>query len=208
MSQKTNENDVYESDFVEFKIKNLKIKHKMSDDLIKLSKSKDFMSALSEWVLLATISIDNIPNDDKYTTRCLCHSKLKKNAYILHNVNTDFRIFVGKTCYSRFNFTPIDDTKKSKLMNMDSVKLGNDFKLINNMKTSNMLIQRQCKITNTCTKAFDKLGCDTLSFGKYKGQSIYKLALTKVGRKYLYWVISDSCKIYVKMDYSNYAFTD
>jgi hypothetical protein len=76
------------------------------------------------------------------------------------------------------------------------------------MKTSNMLVQMECKITDICNKTINKINCDTLTFGKYKGQSIYDIARNGEGRHYLRWVISDKCKVYNKVDYSTYLFND
>lgn len=200
----------YESDYVEFKIKNLKIKHKMENELLKLSNSDNFMEALTEWRLILITSIDNMSNKKIYTTKCLCHSTLKKNVYILQNINTNYRIFVGKTCYSRFKLTEINNKDKLKLMKQN-IKISNqiiNFKLIDNIKTSNILVQRECKKTELCDFVIEKTGSHILSFGKYEGQSIYKLAQTKEGCKLLHWIKSDKFIVYNKVNFNDYAFDE
>ena len=70
-------------------------KHKLTINLLKLSVSDDFETALTEWELIFKEA-----KKDKQTL-CICQ-RVIKNVYFLYNKQTNKSISVGSTCKNKF----------------------------------------------------------------------------------------------------------
>lgn len=173
------------------------MKHKISNELLKISYSQDINEALKEYTLIDIINIKDIGCDNKY--RCLCHGLLKNKLCLIKNNKTFITSYIGVDCLKLFSLNKLNKINYIKLLknNPTKSKIDINFKLIDNLKLASKLANKKnLEIENNilCEEVINKLGSDKITFGKYKGKSVYKML--NINKSYLkYFILSDKFQI-------------
>jgi hypothetical protein len=174
-------------------------KHKITNELLKVSKSQIFEEALKEFIYEDEWNKDHshmpfmvygrplLINGRKIIKkRCLCHGLLTKTMIALYNKHTGTAIMVGKDCAKLFpsfneNNTKITsdiyELRTSAKRRYDNKEI--DFDIFRNINDALDIIEAcrekrrmVAKIKAICQKVTEKIGSNIFDFGKYNGKPV------------------------------------
>jgi ERCC4-related helicase len=183
-------------------------KPKIERRLIDISEADNLFDAVDEWNFKIRCSLGK---NKKLFKQCLCGSHLKNvNIMINKKTNNPLPIFIGDDCLKQYFMDKVVINKKSKKNKM-AQKIMNDipsFSMLKNIKTASELLISCEKIVDILEKVYDKLNNDIITFGKYKGETIYNICKSTQGYAYLkHFILSNNFKLKINK-YEIFMFSD
>lgn len=199
-------------------------KHKITDELLKISESQTFDEALKEFKYYMSWSKESrspimIGRYELIKKRCLCHGMLRCHFIAIINVKTNIPAMIGKDCAKLFpnldrHMSHIDiDKIRSKIrrqydnkdINFDLFK--NITEALNIVNASQKERKRMRFLKRVCSMVQKKISSEIFDFGKHSGKSIIWVFNHDPG--YIKFILSNKFKpIKRNFDTTQYMFFD
>lgn len=168
---------------------NTQRKHKITNELLKVSKSQIFEEALKEFKYIRHFKKPShqyieFGQQSFNKKRCLCHGMLKAHFHIIFNEKTGTPVMVGNDCLKLFPNMGIErfDVEYSHIRDLYKIKYDKkeiDFDIFKNindaltiMEYDNHIHQKIARIKAICKKVTEKIGSNIVDFGKYNGKPV------------------------------------